>query len=96
MNLGGAIRNFRKKKGLSQIALAKKCSLTQAYLSLIENNKKDPTIPTLQKISSVLEVPVPIFFLGAISPEDIDESKRSFYDQLSPLLNNLVEMEYSR
>ncbi len=38
--IGDNIKKFRKAKGLSQEALAKKSKLSENYIGLIERNKK--------------------------------------------------------
>lgn len=53
------IRAIRKQKNLSQQQLAEKASITQAYLSLLENGKKtNPSLEVLQQIAEALEVEV--------------------------------------
>lgn len=66
MNLGKAIQTCRIKRGLSQEALAKRAKISVSYLSMLENSKRDPTLSTVEQITSALNVPVEIlFFLGA-------------------------------
>ena len=40
MNIGNAIKEIRKKQGLSQSDLAKAAQITQAAMSGIENGKR--------------------------------------------------------
>lgn len=66
MNLGKAIQTSRIKRGLSQEALAKRAEISVSYLSMLENSKRDPTLSTVERVASALNVPVEIlFFLGA-------------------------------
>lgn len=53
------IRHFRKDRGLSQEALALKANLNPAYFGQIERGAKCPTVDTLYKISTALELPLP-------------------------------------
>jgi len=49
----------REEKGLSQLALAKRADVAQAYISEMEaGQKKNPGIETLRKIAKALGVPV--------------------------------------
>ena len=66
MNLGDTIYNLRKNKGLAQIELAKMTGITQAYLSGIENNKREPNLSTLKKLSENLGIPLPIIFFFSL------------------------------
>lgn len=66
MNIGQAIKLCRIRRGISQAELARRAECSVSYLSMLENNKRDPTISTMNKISKALCVPVGIiFFLGA-------------------------------
>jgi transcriptional regulator with XRE-family HTH domain len=60
MDLGNTIKEYRIQKGYKQNEFAEKCHLTQAYLSKIESNQKEPALSVLRTISSVLQVPLPI------------------------------------
>lgn len=57
-SIGTNIKTLRKKSGLSQEALAKRVNLTRNYLSLVENNKKMPSMVSLAKIAHELNVTV--------------------------------------
>ncbi len=66
MNVGQAIKLCRTRRGFSQADLAQKAECSVSYLSMLENNKRDPTLSTMNKIAQALHVPVGIiFFLGA-------------------------------
>jgi HTH-type transcriptional regulator/antitoxin HipB len=51
--LGVLIQEARLEKGLTQEQLAEKCGTNRAYISKIENNIKDVSLSTLQKIIEV-------------------------------------------
>ncbi len=63
VNIGQCLRSLREERGLSLRALADKSGLAVNTLSLIENGKSSPSVSTLQKISSALQVPIVAFFL---------------------------------
>lgn len=70
MNVGQAIKLCRTRRGVSQAELAKLAECSVSYLSLLENNKRDPTLSTITKIAEALRLPVSIiFFLGATPGE---------------------------
>lgn len=91
MNLGDTIKEIRKKKNISQKDLAIGCDITQTYLSLIENNKKEPNITLLRAIACFLNIPLPILFFLSLNNEDIPEEKQSSYKLLAPSINSLIE-----
>ena len=91
MNIGNTIKELRRKKGLKQGELANKSDITQAYLSKIENNVKEPTITLLKNIACSLDVPLPILFFHSLTPEDIDPKKREAFQILLPSIKGMVE-----
>ena len=53
------IKYYRHRKGMSQEELALKANLNPAYFGQIERGLKCPTVDSLYKISSALEIPLP-------------------------------------
>ena len=62
MNIGVTIRAFRLQKGMSQGDIEKRTGLLRCYLSRVENGHTVPSIETLQKIASALELPLSQMF----------------------------------
>lgn len=91
MNLGKTIKDLRSRKNIKQNELADKVSLTQAYLSKIENNQQEPTITVLRNIARELDVPLPILFFHALDQEDIQAEKREAFEIIQPSLQRMVE-----
>jgi len=56
IKLGERIRTIRISKNMTQNELAMECDFEKASLSRIESGKSNPTIRTLYKISSALEI----------------------------------------
>ncbi len=54
--VGEEIRRARQKAGLSQEAVADKAGLHRTYISLVERNKKSPTLDTLFRICQAIGV----------------------------------------
>ena len=71
MNIGQAIRLCRTKQGASQGAVASQAGCSVSYLSMLENNKRDPTLSTLTKGAQALQVPVGLLFFLASEQEDL-------------------------
>ncbi|PSH04745.1 MAG: transcriptional regulator [Acidobacteria bacterium] len=87
MNIGETIRNFRLQKGMSQGDIEKRTGLLRCYLSRVENGHTLPSLDTLAKIASSLEIPLGQFFAenpadngnnGATLPQLSDEEVRFF------------------
>ncbi len=60
--LGKKIRNFRSKQELSQHELATQCKFERATMCRIESGKSNPTVRTLAKISTALNIPLSELF----------------------------------
>lgn len=56
--LGQNLKKIRIKKGISQGDISRKLNMDRGYISGIENGKKNPTLSTLEKIASALNVSV--------------------------------------
>lgn len=56
------IRQFRKDKGFTQDALAKKCNVTRQTINAIENDRYDPTLQLAFKIAKVFNTTVDDLF----------------------------------
>ncbi|MDU7250878.1 MAG: helix-turn-helix transcriptional regulator [Clostridium sp.] len=56
MNIGEKIKIKRKKAGLTQSELANKASLHVNAIVFYENDKRSPTITSLNKISNALKI----------------------------------------
>ncbi len=53
------LRSLRKRKRWSQVDLAKKAKVSQAYIAKLETGvKKNPSLATLKRIVKALGVPV--------------------------------------
>lgn len=61
-NVGERIRSLRDRGGLSLRALAEKCGLSINAISLIERGENSPTVSTLHRLATALEVPITDFF----------------------------------
>jgi len=55
------IRAWREYKTIKMNELAKKVGISSAYLSQIENGKRNPTIDTLRAIAKELSIDIEVF-----------------------------------
>jgi transcriptional regulator with XRE-family HTH domain len=62
MQIGTTIRAHRLQKGLSQGDIEKKTGLLRCYLSRVENGHTVPSLDTLSKIATALDIPLAQFF----------------------------------
>lgn len=63
MNIGKSIKVLRIAKGINQRELAQQMGMSANYISMIENNIREPSVSFLKKISSTFNVPMNLFLL---------------------------------
>src|SRR3569833_3780417 len=66
-NIGATIRSYRQQKGMSQGDIEKRTGLLRCYLSRVENGHTIPSLDTLAKIATAMEVPLAQFFNDSAS-----------------------------
>lgn len=62
IHIGLTIRSFRQQKSMSQGDIEKRTGLLRCYLSRVENGHTVPSLDTLQKIATALDLPLSQFF----------------------------------
>lgn len=65
MNLGQAIKVARMRSNLSQEELADAVDCTKSYISLLETNRKEPSLKVLKAISRTVDIKLSLLFLIA-------------------------------
>jgi transcriptional regulator with XRE-family HTH domain len=99
VTLGNAIKLIRTAKGVKQLTLAKELDVTPNYISLVEKDKREPSIGFLRKLAKELEVPVGLFFLwqednnSKLKPERLDELRNLLAKIQALYLRNLSEVQ---
>lgn len=90
--LGENIRRYRKEKGLSVNKLSELSSVSLGYISGLENNKvNNPTMDKLNKIASVLGVPVS----KLMSTEDQLTMALDTFSEMNNMINEYNELKNS-
>lgn len=94
MNYGKALKIIRSSRNISQKKLGESVNLDPSYISLIEKNKRTPTIETLESIVNFLDVPIHLFFLLASNKDGVKKvSSNKRADVAELLLNVLLSAE---
>ena len=91
MRIGGAIKICRERKGLTRTDLAKATEMSPSYISLLENNKRDPSISKLEIISDALGIPASVLIFLATDKEQIESINSELAEKLSLLTLKLIE-----
>lgn len=89
---------FRQKSGLSQRQLALRMQVPRTYVSKIENEKAMPTLSSLQRLATALEVTMADLLKGSnrtLEDEIADLMHDDFVSQVMPYLKQLDNMQRS-
>jgi transcriptional regulator with XRE-family HTH domain len=68
--IGERIRSLREDRGLSIAAFAEQIEMTPAYVSKVERNLLEPSLPVLRKIANHLEIEI-IYLFADMCPADV-------------------------
>jgi transcriptional regulator with XRE-family HTH domain len=85
--VGQRVRALREQNGYSLRALAKRCGLSITSISQIERGENSPTVSTLHRLASALDVPIVEFFHAELAPKLVWIKRGS---GLSSSLNGVV------
>ncbi len=89
------IKKIRENKNLTIYKLSKLTGINRSYLTQLENNKKfNPTLNTLEKIASVLEVNIKQLFY---SLDEIEPLRKEMYRRIDKYgINSKEVLEVSQ
>lgn len=90
MDIGNAIKEARKLKGVSQKELIEKLEISQTHMSLVENNQVETSLKLIKSVSSALNIPVALIFFYSISENDVAPEKRGVFNMMKPMLDSIV------
>ena len=93
-----AIRSLRRRSGLSQRQLAGRMQVPRTYVSKIENEKATPTLSSLARLATALEVTIPDLLRGdgrAREDEIAALATDPFVAEVAPYIFTLDAMQRS-
>jgi len=83
MIIGTRLRKLREEKNFSQGDIEKRTGLLRCYISRVENGHTVPSIETLERLASALEIPLyQLFYEGDEPPPLPNLSKRRSTEEL--------------
>lgn len=85
------IKSLLKIKQISQKELANRIGKSEVAVSQILNGKYSPHPKTMDEISEVLGVPVPVITFLSLEESDIPKAKREVFKLLKPSIINLLD-----
>jgi transcriptional regulator with XRE-family HTH domain len=83
MIIGTRLRKLREDKKLSQGDIEERTGLLRCYISRVENGHTVPSLETLERLASALEIPLyQLFYEGDEPPALANLSKRQTTEEL--------------
>jgi transcriptional regulator with XRE-family HTH domain len=102
MNLGKRIQELRRRRGLTTGELAAHARVTSGFISQLEHNKTEPSLHTLQRVATALQVPLSHLLLEEdVKPQVVRRQERNVIhvgngglraSMLSPLPSRTLEL----
>ena len=90
MQYGNVIRTIRAAKGLSQEELGKLIGVDTSYISRLEKGGRTPSLNTLQKIASKLDIPFNLLLLLGSDSSQFENFSQTQMNKLGRVLLDLV------
>ncbi|MGR3178323.1 MAG: helix-turn-helix domain-containing protein [Candidatus Anammoxibacter sp.] len=70
--------------------MAKKINVTRAYLSQIENNKREPGLAFLKKVAEFFSIPIALLLIDENNPDS------DIFKELNNILSELLSLKLSK
>lgn len=95
MDIGNELKTLRKKLGLTQSELAKKCNLSKNSIWNYENNKRTPTIDVLRVIGEALGIDLG-YLIASPSVVDINTANNLVESGLAREITKNIDIDYTQ
>ncbi|WGL99124.1 helix-turn-helix transcriptional regulator [Arsenophonus sp. aPb] len=90
MNIGEAIDILRKKRNMKKIELAKKCNLSNSYITHIIKNGKIPSLENIENICNALNIPLSCFIFISTDSNEIKNITKESKKRIDNLIMKLM------
>lgn len=92
IHLGKTIRRMRTERGLSQQKLAEDAGLTASFLSLVENDRRQPSLTVLSRLASALKIPEDVIIWDAVElPPKLSHADRRMCEMAKLIVRRFIE-----
>jgi transcriptional regulator with XRE-family HTH domain len=91
--LGKTIRILRQAKGLKVSDLADKAEISVSFLSLVENNQRQPSLDVIRRISKALGIPPEALVLMGMGSQTSLSTKNEASAEITETVERLMEIE---
>jgi transcriptional regulator with XRE-family HTH domain len=90
MKIGQTIRILRTAQKISQGSLAHQLSVTPGYLSLVEQDKREPSLSFLNRVGEHFDVPVGFLLIGGTNSGYTNPKHKRLVDEIRRALLDYV------
>jgi transcriptional regulator with XRE-family HTH domain len=92
LNVGRAIKLCRSQKGWTLAELGKRTGIAASHLSMIEHNKRDPSMTTMQAIAKAFGMPLNVLIFLAADPPGMAGVSEELKEKLSRAALELLRL----
>ncbi len=89
MKIGTILRTLRVSAGLSQQELATRVGISASFLSLLEADRREPTMRVLRDIGSALGIPSEVLIVASLHSDESASSPEE--RRIAESINDLVQ-----
>lgn len=82
MKIGQTIRILRTARKTSQGNLARQLGVTAGYLSLVEQDKREPSLGFLERVGDFFEIPVGFLFLSETAAKQANPKHQQLINEI--------------
>ena len=94
MNIGTLIRKYRKEKKLTLKTVAERASISEGFLSQVENTVNSPSVDTLIRICDALDIEAGSLLTQASKKERIILIKKAEWGDMEPSHTGFVTRRF--
>ncbi len=77
INIGRTVKKLRTQSGITQRELAARAQLSPSFLSLVENERRRPSLAVIRRLAGALSLPEEVLIWDAVElPDNLDQRDR--------------------
>ncbi len=96
IRIGRTIKRLRIDREISQQDLAVAAKLTPSFLSLVENDRRQPSLLVIGRLAKALDVPEEVLIWDAVElPDNLADKDRRLCEMAKLIVRRLYESEYA-
>jgi transcriptional regulator with XRE-family HTH domain len=97
IKIGRTIKRLRLDRRISQHDLAVAADVTPSFLSLVENDRRQPSLTVIARLAKALSVPEELLIWDAVElPESLGEKDRRLCEMAKLIVRKLYASEYAK